>query len=63
MIEALGNTCKTFETSACKIAKVEVAGSNPVSRSKYFRGLDKLSSPFFSFLSTVHPFLHPFDFG
>ena len=34
MIETLRNRWKTFETSACKIAKVEVAGSNPVSRSK-----------------------------
>ncbi len=39
MREALRNIRKIFETSICKIAKVEVAGPNPVSRSKEFKGL------------------------
>ena len=46
MIEAHGNIWKTFETSACKIAKVEVAGPNPVSRSKEFKGLANKLTPF-----------------
>jgi hypothetical protein len=46
MAEALGNRKKTFETSACKIAKVEVAGPNPVSRSKEFKGLANKLTPF-----------------
>jgi len=44
-------------------AKVEVAGSNPVSRSKEFKGLAGWLNPFFLSKFSVHPFLHPFVIG
>ena len=47
----------------CDLAKVEVAGSNPVSRSKEFKGLANWLNPFFLSKFPVHPFLHPFDIG
>jgi len=53
MAEALGNRKKTFETSDCKIAKVEVAGPNPVSRSNEFKGLGIMLKPFFLAYTTV----------
>jgi hypothetical protein len=44
----------------CNLAKVEVAGPNPVSRSKEFKGLSVKLKPFFFVLNLLHPFLHPF---
>jgi len=43
------NRCnvKRPEYGIIKIAKVEVAGSNPVSRSKEFKGLADTAKPFF----------------
>lgn len=54
---------KHFVHKNFKIAKVEVAGPNPVSRSKKFKGLANWLNPFFLPKLSLHPFLHPFDIG
>lgn len=51
------NTLKHFGQEIVKIAKVEVAGPNPVSRSKEIKGLANKLTPF---SLGMPPFVYPF---
>jgi hypothetical protein len=52
--------CGNNSVVECNLAKVEVAGPNPVSRSIKIKGLGHCLAPFLLPFCLLHPFLHPF---